>query len=273
LSATPALDVNLLTLEDAVYLLSAIRAGAAENLRYIVPFNEFKQPLGPTPDFGKSMLTHLFERKILRIHPASSPGAFEWQDDDPARLKIPEVHWGIAMGGPQLPFGSVIEQLEEKFRAGSRAWTQAWRDEMTTLWRNILLQEAIRHLLLCLEDHGFHFSPGEKTNTVLRALLEEFTLAQVWNMTWNCAKNAAAYYMRERIPKQQAANSVISRLQAYAERANSEGWEIKAARRDRRTPEPVVSQVFFTAALRIGIGYQERMPFQETLVPSDTTIN
>ena len=95
---------------------------------------------------------------------------------------------------------------------------------------------------------------------VLRAVLEEYSLAQAWNMIWSRAKDAAAYLVRERVPKAQAANSTITRIKSYAENAKANGWTVRASRRDYDTPMPMVSQVLFSHALHLGWNYQEQLP-------------
>ncbi|WP_295815577.1 tetratricopeptide repeat protein [uncultured Deinococcus sp.] len=260
LSDVPAVKLDTLSLEDAIYLASVTRTGATEDLRFIRPLGKMDDQPGPTPEFSIQMLDHLHRRGILYVHPASDPAAFDWDGEAPTGFAIGQVYWGIPMGGQQLPFGEFIQQVEAKLGAGPSEWPEAWVRDIPELWRTIILQEATRHLLHCLKQHGFEFSPGEKTVLVLRAVLEEYSLAQAWNMIWSRAKDAAAYLVRERVPKAQAANSTITRIKSYAENAKANGWTVRASRRDYDTPMPMVSQVLFSHALHLGWNYQEQLP-------------
>jgi hypothetical protein len=70
--------------------------------------------------------------------------------------------------------------------------------------------------------------------------------------------------MRERIPKQQAANSVVGNIQRAADRAQAEGWNVKPYGRDRRCPQSMVSIVLFDAVLKIGErGFNEPPGFED----------
>jgi tetratricopeptide (TPR) repeat protein len=258
MSALPAVQVSQLSLEEAVNLLSIVRAGANEDMRSIEPMQSYIEKLGPSHEFSRDMVNGLYQKKLLVVHPASSPSAFAWADELPVSVNADQVHWGIPMGGPQLSFVAFVDKLEGMFRGGPTSWPEHWREETELLWRKITLAEAIRHLHLCMSDHSFQITVGEKTLAVMRTLIERFTLAQVWGIIWANTEKAAAYYQRERakISRNQAANSVVSRFQSYADRAIAEGWDPYAARRDRRTEQPVVSQVFFATALHLGVHYQ-----------------
>ena len=260
LTEVPALDPEAFTLEDAVYLVSLVRAGATEDLRTIEALSTFRSTLAATPDFALDMVKHLHQRNLLRIHPASVPEAFDWEGEKITAFDLTKVRWGIPVGGQQLPFGVFVGGLEARLGAGPDAWSDAWKQEVPALWRKVILSEAVRHLLHCLAQHKFSFSPGEKTLMVLTAVLEKYSLGQVWNIIWSRAKDTAAYYTRERVSKEQAANSTISRIKGYAENAKANGWNIRAARRDFDTPMPTVSQVLFVHSLQRGFQYQEELP-------------
>ena len=103
-----------------------------------------------------------------------------------------------------------------------------------------------------MSEHGFSFNPGEKTLLVLNNLLEEFSVSQAYNLIWRAAKDAAAFYIREHVSKEHAANTVVGSIQRQFERARAEGWKIKPYGRDRRCPQSMVSQVLFNTALPLG---------------------
>jgi tetratricopeptide (TPR) repeat protein len=271
MSALAAVSASTLSLEDAVNLLSLVRAGANEDMRSIEPLRTYIERLGPLHEYSRTMVEGLHQKGLLVVHPASAPGAFAWRDGAPVSPDLDAVHWGIPMGGPQLPFVGLIEEIEGIFRGGASGWPQRWRDDVEALWRKIVLAEAIRHLHLCMSEHGFQITVGEKTLAVMRTLIERFTLAQVWGIVWSNTEKAAAYYQRERtkISRNQAANSVVSRLQSYADRAIAEGWDLYSARRDRRTDQPVVAQVLFATALHLGVAYQTTLVGASAVADAD----
>jgi hypothetical protein len=89
-------------------------------------------------------------------------------------------------------------------------------------------------------------------------LLEEYSVAQAYNFIWRAAKDAAAFYQRGGVNKQYAANTVVRAIQRQAERALSEGWEVKAYRRDFRCPQSMIGQILFDTCLQIGdVGFTQ----------------
>ena len=113
-----------------------------------------------------------------------------------------------------------------------------------------MLHEALAYLDTMLAEHDLELKAGEKTIDTLRYACESMTLGQVYNVIWAAARDAAAYWVRERVPKQQAANSTVGSIRRRVERALAEGWDIKAYRRDRRCPETAVVQVFFPLVVK-----------------------
>jgi hypothetical protein len=99
---------------------------------------------------------------------------------------------------------------------------------------------------------------GFKTVSLVRLefLTDDEDLIQLCTLYWQ--KDAAAFYQRGDVNKQHAANTVVGAIQRQAERALSEGWEVKAYRRDFRCPQSTISQVLFDTALRMGdIGFTQ----------------
>jgi hypothetical protein len=49
----------------------------------------------------------------------------------------------------------------------------------------------------------------------------------VYSFIWRAAKDAAAFYVRERVTKRHAANTVVGAIERSAERAVANGWDVK----------------------------------------------
>lgn len=71
---------------------------------------------------------------------------------------------------------------------------------------------------------------------------------------WGSAKDAAAYYMRGGVSKQQAANSVVGRIESKFERALANKWETKPFNRNFKLPVSVISQVLYNTVLQTDDG-------------------
>ena len=244
------IDPRRLTLEDAVYLLSVVRFGATEDFNEIRPLINVEGSLAPTADFSREILTHLYARGLISIHPGSDPGAFVFEEGEIHRYYPASISWRLAVGRDTKENQQVIADLESAF--AQEDWPEPWQDEWLPLWRTIALHECLEYLNVCMEDRGFKFNPGEKTVMVFNQLLDSFSVAQAYNMIWSASKSAADFYVRKSPPKQQAANSIIGRVQRRAERARDEGWETNPFRRDFRCPRSIVSHVLFSTALHMG---------------------
>lgn len=121
-------------------------------------------------------------------------------------------------------------------------------------------EECLEYLRLSLAEHGFDSQPGEKLSLVLRSVLRHVSIGQTYNFIWRAARDAAAFYVRERRSLAHARNIVPGSIQRMAERAPAEQWIVKRYRRDRRAPESQVSHVLFTMALRLPEGGFHAVP-------------
>jgi hypothetical protein len=251
------IELNGLSLENAVYLLSLVRSSGSEDFSHIKPTSIAKEPFAPSKGFEVNALKNLYHEHYIYVHPESPLDAFIF--DTPIRFYLDRVMWAL----PIDESGSsknVIAALEEKFR--TMDWNEEWEDEQLDLWRKIAHEECIQYLDMCMKDHSFTFSPGDKTHLVIDGLLQEYSVGQIYSFIWRASRDAAAFYVREKTPKQQAANTVVGNLQRQGERAKAEGWEVKPYRRDWRCPQTMISQVFFNTVIQIGEAGFNQKPYQ-----------
>jgi hypothetical protein len=251
-----------LSFECAVYLLSFIRLLATEDFSFARSLDSVKRRFSPTNNMDLQILRLLYQENLITVSPESQTDAFEGERAQ--SFYLPRVIW-------HLPFGLISEnpadfagELEEIL--GGTDWPREWLDSRIDLWKRVALHECLQYLAVALGEHGLSFSPGEKTFLVLGRLLEDYSVAQIYNFIWRAAKDAAAFYVREAVSKQHAANTVIGAIQRYGERAKAEGWEIKPYRRNFDCPQSMLSEVLFNAVLRIGEDGFNRVPSIRGLV-------
>lgn len=259
-SSEPAeIILENLFLEDALYLLSFIRFCANEELTFGRPYGSlnFHESLSPKTEFDYEILRHLYKRGIIKVHPESPVDAFTGEMAE--TFYLDKVFWIL----PVLPASDhskhLVKQLEEMFRLNT--FPREWLDESLALWRKLALNECLQYLEHSLEEHNLTLTPGEKTILVINALLEDYSVAQVFNMIWRAAKDAAAFLVRKGVSKQHAANTVVGAMQRYGENAKIQGWEVKPYRRHFDCPQSMVSQVFFDSILKIGEAGFNQVPY------------
>jgi hypothetical protein len=243
-------DAKTLALEDIVYLISFVRLGAAEDFSFIRPLGSITDLFSPRKHFDYDVLKGLYRRGLIFVHPNSDIDAFNFDGEDFKSFNLDKVFWVLPAGINGVSTQRFIADAEDLIK--SEEWPDAWREESYILWKRIALEECLQYLEMVLEEHRLPFSPGEKTHMMFSQLLEEYSVAQVYNFIWRAAKDAAAFYQRGGVNKQHAANTVVGAIQRQAERASSEGWEVKAYRRDFRCPQSMISQVLFNTALQMG---------------------
>ena len=133
------------------------------------------------------------------------------------------------------------------------------------IWREIALGECLDYLIYQMNKVGFNFSPGDKTVAVINELLDSFSVSQVYSIIYKGITNATRYYQEGGISKKQAANSVISRCQGFAEKALIEGWDISKYKRIKELPQSSLSQILFNKIYKIGDKCIDEVPSLEIL--------
>lgn len=225
----------------------------------IAPAESWSSPLTPTADLDNEVIKGLFESRILAISETSPVDAFEWDELDPARFFRMKVAWHIIDGaGTAVPIAGAASDLERRFR--EREWPDHWRNDLHALWLKLALHECLRYLDLGLADHGLQKRIGEKTIAVVTNALHDFSIGQVYNFIWRAVRDAAAYYMRGGVAKQQAANTVVRAIERSAEQALTNGWDVKVFHRDWRAPESVLAQTFAGIVTGLGDAYWSTIP-------------
>lgn len=208
-------DPITLSLEDAVFLTSLVRLCGTEDLSHIRPLVSVSMgSFSPTNKFDDSILKQLWDSDLIFVHPDSPLEAFG--EENPRSVYLRLVYWLTPTrreGESSLLF---ISELEDRFR--SKQWKAEWNKEWRPLWKKIALEECLQYLDMCLAEHTLSLSPGEKTLLVMNNTLEDYSVSQVFGFIWRAARDSAAFYMRENIPKQHAANTVVGAIQRYAER-------------------------------------------------------
>ncbi|MDQ1524127.1 MAG: hypothetical protein QOE47_2051, partial [Pyrinomonadaceae bacterium] len=248
------LNPRSLSLESAVYLLTFIRLGASEDFTHIEPAQFFAERLAPTSSFTTEIIRLLSYENLITPHPDSSPQAFEFEGDEITSYYINRVMWNISIGNNIEQKKNIINELELMFK--DKDWPRSWAAESRPLWKKIALEECLEYLEISLGEHNFSINPGEKTRLVFDNLLEDYSVAQAYNLIWQGVKDAASFYVRQQVTRSHAANYAINAIQRKAERGLAEGWEYKAFRRNFKCPQSAVSALFFNTVLQIGeIGF------------------
>lgn len=243
-----------LTLRDAVFLSALYRNAHIDAAGTVGAPYAKERPLSPTTELTNDMLAHLGRRGLARVSATSSLDSFEF-DEELTRVKahyIFKVRYRLL---PMLPAGMIGEcMLAIDAMASDGFWLEpeSAADEAFSLWKELALHECLETFEHQGQLHRLQPPAGEKTIVTFQALLEDLSVAQVYNIVWSAARNAAAYYQRGGVTKQQASNSMVGGCRTRADKAKVEGWEIKPYGRNYERPRSELSHVLHDAFLKIG---------------------
>jgi hypothetical protein len=248
----PRVDARMLTLEDAVYLHAVFRASKSEKLTVLPPLEIAftKIPIAPSNVESIAVIKYLSDRNLIAPSPRSDHDAFIWNGDLPKSYLIFKVIWRVAPAIDEST--TLIEQIQGIFRTGD--WPEIWHARVLPLWRHVALHECIQYLQHQLSRHRMPFSPGNKTRIVIEDGLTTYSISQMYTAIFRTVKDAAAFYV-EKSPNVSlglAANTVISRIKSFIDRARAEKWPVF-----RRPPEfecqpTMVRKVLFDVLLKFG---------------------
>ena len=228
-----------------------IRDGEPYRGGIITPLVAHSQRLAPTARLEVELISSVFEKGLILIHPSSPVDAFAWESDaSPDQFYITKVAYylsGIGQTSERITrFDADLESV-----LAYDSWPASWATQFASFWREIAMAECESYLVFCLAQHGLDFAPGAGTEAAIEKGLGWFTIGQLFNLIWRSARDASAYRAREHVSRQQAANSSVTRLRSQIERAYAEGWSLQPYRRDNRLPVSAISHLLLTSSLTL----------------------
>ena len=241
------IEPEQLSAEAAIALLSLIRCGGWINDSTIDAIAHSVVPLVPNEiRIAQHLLGVLFDNGLIAPAPDSRPSSFHLTADEKVRFDWHSVYWSLLI--PEAP--NFIEKLETL--AASDLWPNGWNEGAHALWKMLAMAECKEFCMHAVAQRKLPM-PGETALTaLLDNLLRSFSVSQCYQLIWNAAGRAVDYMVRERVRAQHAANAIIGSCQRYADRARSEGWNIKGFQRNFDLPRSQLSYVLHDVFLKHG---------------------
>ncbi len=237
----------------AAFALAALFEDAEEISAGIsIPTVDRVDRLTPTPDYDFKLLELLVDQRLVQVHPCSPLDSFVWNKDGTLSDSYYPALASYYMSGSGSLGNRVKQYLANLSPLLSReSWPDHWVEQFSSFWFDLAVSECKAYLVYMLQRHGLNFTPGRKTDDVLRHALRWYSIGQVYYFIWRAARDSAAYKMRDGVPAKQAANSAITRISADVERAYAQGWDVSVYRRDSRLPLSTLSHILFSRALKL----------------------
>lgn len=243
-----------LCLEDRLYLAVLMRASLSEVGTYIEALENKIDILAPTDNFRASIVRTLSRKNILIPHTNSNLDLFEVLED-----RVGYYIYGVNYRINIKPVDNNYEEMIKRLMYPDSNLFEDDKDFCFQMWKKIALHECLEYLLYKMDKVGYSFNPGEKTINVFEHLLENFSVAQIYNIIYRAIAYSTVRYQANEITKFHAQNLVISSCEKQGERAIADKWNLKPYTRIKDLPQTMVSEIFFTSILKISeLGFMEK---------------
>lgn len=248
-----AIPENSLDFLDKVFLGVLLRSQLSENGTYIKKISSSIEPITPRSDFTNELVLKLANEEIIVPSVNSSPDAFVFNEDNGIKsFYINEVDYKLNVESKDS-YSLLIERLMYP-----EIDVINHIDEVLLLWKRISLAESISYFLYQMNEVGYDFNVGEVTITTFDKLLENFSVAQIYNLIFRAVANSTRAYQSGQYTKKHAMNMVVASCRNQGERALAEKWDLKAYNRLKQLPESTISKFLFTTILKQpGKGFYE----------------
>lgn len=260
LTQIPDLELSV-SLKDAIYLLSLSRHSLDERFEFVEPFSGTRPLLAPTYDFRNDIAKHLYGKGYVSISSDSPTDAFVF-DDEITRTNAyypTKVKWCFLPEVEIEKKKKFLANLEHRVREGD--WEDEWNGSRILFWHELAKHECLEYFDFLLRQRHYEVENfGEKTHATFENLLNSFSAAQIFNLTWQSVRDTTDYIVKEKLPKYHGKNLFIGAVQRKADKALAEGWDVRGSRRDFNCPQTVVSSTFFDLFLGIGQRGFEAVP-------------
>lgn len=236
-----------LNIYEKLYLTTLAREGLNEDMTMIQPISTFDRKLAPTDKYQKHIIDFLIDNNIIRPHPDSPIEAFKQDDNFPNTYYTYAVYYHINLRSDKFSHSEMLQRIITPYEEDVVAEIET----LYNIWIEIAMEEVKENLLYNMEAVGFDYNIGEKTKKIIKELLNNFSVGQIFYMNYRASNNALRFYNEKNVTRKHAANSVIGNIQRYAEKVIANGWDVTQYRRPYDTPQTTISEVFFNRYLKI----------------------
>lgn len=261
------IDYDKLSLTLKIYLAVLCKALLGKDKKTISPLNESGITVASTIDLQQKIYAALIKSRAIVVSSESPLYAFDTAGF-PHNYDRAKVSYNLNLINiPQNAMGlETINSLD--------ALSLKDNSELFLLWQEIAVGECITYLQYRLQKIGFDFSPGPKTRTVFKKLLENFSVSQIYYIIWCKVNDASRWYLEGNGTKQHAANSVIGACERYGENAIYYERELPQYRRPAECARSVLTQFFYNRIINLGPNADDICPsiiFVSKLIENNVT--
>ncbi|EIK95047.1 hypothetical protein PMM47T1_18880 [Pseudomonas sp. M47T1] len=229
-----------------LYLLALLKYAGSEDLSHIRPYCQVRhERLTPLREVDRDLINELWRAGVIAVDPASDAAAIELDREQNARVHFNEVRWHPVVQG--LGGVALHERLEA--HVAQPAFLRRCLDEVRECCEQLALQECLAFLEMALAEYRLGYRAGDKTCAMIKAALQVFSVAQVCNVLYRAARDAAAFYQRGGVSRDHAAKTVVGSFERLMEKTLANEWVVAPFRRNFNLQQSVLSRLIYNRVL------------------------
>lgn len=250
------IDIETLDFKQRVYLGTLVKYCLSEDTSHLNSLDETDTSIMPN-NLDIDIPRYLFHERIISPYIYSDITAFENSDEFPKSFYISRVKYNI-----NIKYDTDKSDTLYKIKNPN---LEIDIEEAYNMWKEIALQECLEYLNYQMEKVNFEFNPGDKTLLIMKELLNDFSISQVFAIIHSGVRSASKYYLERKVTKRQAANSVITNCENYRDKALLQNWNISHYNRPWDLPQSGLSEFLFNKVLKVGNKYLDEVISMDSL--------
>lgn len=229
-----------------LYLLALLSHAGSEDRSYIRPYCQVRQGrLTPMREVDRDLINELWRAGVIAVAPQSASSAIELDREQNARVHFNEVHWNPVVHG--VTGAALYQHLEAHvLQPGFLVHGQG---DVRECCAQLAVQECLAFLEMALEEYRLGYRAGEKTSTMITHALQDFSVAQVCNVLYRAARDAAAFYQRGGVSRDHAAKAVVGSFERLMEKIHADEWVVTPFTRNFNLPQSALSRLIYNRLL------------------------
>lgn len=217
------IEYHTLNITTKLYLSALIYAWLSENYNYTIPLSDLLIPLSPSLEYDKKILNYLIEKRVINASPLSDSSAFNFDYEN---------YYINGFYSHKVKYDvNIWKEDIKKLLFPKNEINNYSINTLFLIYKELWLEECKQDLINNFNKISFPYKIWNKTEDILKFMLEHFSIAQVHNMIWTKSTHALRYYETHDISRRQAANSIVKGLQNYTDTAINENYSIKTSYR------------------------------------------
>lgn len=220
--------------------LAMLEQSNSEDPFVVTSLNQSEAPLAPSQNMTMKCIQEIVPfLQFHELHPKS------------ASIENDSLHWDGRNEAYRL-VGTMTDPKQYLLNHLKKCSTGCADAEFIALdIEELMLNEALEFLERTREEYGLPHQVGDKTMLILKKLILERPLGEVFFLIWRSCTDCAALVQKKSMNRSQASNSIIGTMERLHVRGRDSGWEFKSYKRFKYAKQNWLSYVYFNLVLQL----------------------